>query len=59
MDQVGWRIAWEKGDGQIVDEQEERHLFCCLSALHHGKPFDVGILTQPVREFVEHHKLFR
>ena len=41
-DQVGWGIAWAKGDGQIVDKQGERHLFCCLSALHHGKPFDVG-----------------
>ena len=37
-DQVGGGIAWEKGDGRIIDEQGEQHPFCCLSLLHHGKP---------------------
>ena len=58
IDQVGWGIAWEKGDGHILDEQGERHLFCCWSALDHGKAFSVGILKQCVCVLVKRCKLF-
>ena len=59
QDQVGGGIAWEKGGGQIVDEQEEHHPSCCLSVLYHVKPFDIGIHKQPVRVLVERHELHR
>ena len=57
-DQFGGGIASEKGGGWILDEQEERHLFCCLSVLYHVKPLDVGIQQQPVRVLVERQKLY-
>ena len=58
-DQVSGGIAREKDDGRIEDQQEERHLICCRSVVHHRKPFDVGIQKQPVRVLVELHKLYR
>ena len=57
-DQVGWGIAWEKGDDGIADELEERHLFCCWSVLHRVKPVEVGKLKQHAHVYVKRHELF-
>ena len=58
MDHVDWGIAWERGDSQNVDEQEERHLFYCWFPSYLGKLFDVGKSRQLVCVMVERHELF-
>ena len=58
MGRVDKDILWEKGDARIVEEQAERHLFCCWFILHHKKHFDVVKLVQRVRVLADYRELF-